>query len=387
MNTIVTRMIGFRFFLTLFLLLLTQAPIVAMSYFHSTFSDSTITNLIKKAYKDIGKHTFATSTNTQTMAYLNREGLQHKLNSKFNTDIKRIGKPFFKNLFCSILKKEILHAKKYRVFYHGQDRIFMLFQDLYDGLYQIAYTKSLKNFILLRIPNKDFGKYKNTQQFLYDCIKDHSIHNSRFDHLASISKQLFCVNASLFGNTRHLGECSFHYFISSWSVSKIDILSLIKNLFSFFKYETYFTTYKSSITQLHNLLVDQERNKTGLLLQLFVPAQLINKLAYRSHAFGHYYYSDLQPEKHPAIIDIDSYRNNVTWTDSTMDKTQFRLLINNAMLNPNSGIKFHRYYNKTNNVKKYQTKLQKLLANIKADIAHISPKKSPYFKSQAIAFA
>jgi hypothetical protein len=380
---------GFWLPLIFTFLISTQASITAKGFSYSIFSDSVISNLINTTYKNLNHYTLDSSTKTQTMAYLSRNGLKNNLNSKYNDDIKRIGKPFFKQLFSSVLSKELEFQDTYRVFYHGQDRNFMLFQDIYKGLYEIAYKKCLKDFIILRIPHKEFGKHKNATDFLHHCIKNGDITKWDFDHLYRIKKQLLSVNASLFGNTCYLelGECTFHYFISSSNVSIIDISDLIKQTFEKFNYSEYYIKYLDHIDTLQKLLSAYEDEKTGALLQIFIPEKLVNSLCYRSKPFGLFYYNDLHPENHPATLDLDNYKNDLGWTDNVIDRTQFRLLINNSLLNPDSGIKFYRYCNETKNIKQYQKKLNHVLKKIKADISYSKAKDLYHFKPHAMAFA
>ena len=65
-----------------------------------------------------------------------------------------------------ILQKELELKEDYYVFYHGQKREFLLFQDLFEALYKIKLKKAFSDFIMLRIPDRNHKKYKNAQNFL-----------------------------------------------------------------------------------------------------------------------------------------------------------------------------------------------------------------------------
>ncbi|MFH1831979.1 MAG: hypothetical protein ABH827_04245 [bacterium] len=154
----------------------------------------------------------------------------------------------------------------------------------------------------------------------------------------------------------------------SWD--PINVIKIIQDLFSSFSYESYFLKYKKEIQELNTLLSESENDKTGILLQIFVPEKLINSLTYRCEVCGCLYYTDEKPEIHPATIDLDYYKNGPSFWESiiSFDLIQFRLLINQTTLNPNSGIKFFRFYNQTNNMKKYKIKLNQLINKIATDV-------------------
>lgn len=318
---------------------------------------------------------------TQTLAYLNRDRLRSNLET-FSTKINGIGKTFFEELFKTTLKREIQFNKGYRVFYHGQRRQFMLLQDLYNGLYQILHKKMLRDFILLRIPHKDFSHFTTASDFLHACVKDGTL-KIYFDDDYTIRKHLLAVNPSLFGNTTYgSGECTMQFFIDSDNIGSFSIATLVEELFNHFDYQSHFLKYKRDIQELEDLLAAYEHAKTGLLLQIFVPEHLVNSVAYRCKPYGIPYYADEHFEQHPATHDLTTYKesygdnypgssygNFLSPQDKEIDAVQFRLLITNALLNPKSGIKFFRYCNQTENMEQYRAKLKKLLMNIATDIA------------------
>lgn len=307
-------------------------------------------------------------TTTQTIAYLNKQNLQANLNFSYNMCVARVGKQFLQNLFASVIAREIEYADRYRVFYHGFDRTYILFQDIYSGLYSIVYKKILRDFVMLRIPDSDFNTFKNVNEFLRHHIRNGEIKNFGFDHIEHVKKRLLSVNPSLFGNTTYCGECTFQYFIDSHSVSGPSFKRLIKDVFKAFNYQTFFEKYKADIEELIDLLSDYEHEKTGGLLQIFVPESLVDSVAYKCRPYGLMAYDDEQPELHPASRDLDDYKRDALWADDSYDNIQFRLLINQHILNPNSGIKMFRYCNETEKTKQYNIKLKNLLDTMATDV-------------------
>jgi hypothetical protein len=349
-----------------------------------TYSNDPIKTWINDVCQNLGINLDSKSinqTNTQTISHLKRYDFRmNSLLSLYTPLITQIESDFFKQLLKSILEKEIDFAKKsFRVFYHGQKREFMLLQDIYNGLYEIAYKKPIDNFFMLRIPNNDFKKFTCIKDFLKQFIRNNLVNQCGFDHLPDISKVLLSVNPSLFGNIYNPGECTFCYFIDSKNVDCTNTSDLITQVFNVFNYQHYLSTYNNDIKELNKLLEQSETTKTGILLQIFIPENLVNQLAYRCISCGRLYYQDNEPEKHSATYDLDIYNKEKTngWFEwlgfrlghpKSLGAMQFRLLINQTTLDPNSGIKMYRYYNKTPNIKLYEDKLKKLLANIKADV-------------------
>ncbi|MFH1831981.1 MAG: hypothetical protein ABH827_04255 [bacterium] len=372
MKTIFFKKLRSYILVALTLFVIAQTPATAYSAYGSySPTEKTVEDIIAQAYKHLniidtpGKH-----AQTQTLAYLDKTDLRTNLNASYSYKIKEIGIDYFKDIFKTILKNECDFKDTHHVFYHGQKREFILPQDLYNELNKIAYKKSLQDFILLRTPDKDFSKFSCIKDFLAHYIKNKEIETGCFDHNPHINKNLLAANPSLFSNTYNLGECSFYYFINSNSIASIDILKLAENVFNIFNYKKYFSKYNKEIKELNSILSESEKGKTGALLQIFIPEKMVNTFAYRCQAFGCLYHTDKKPEKHPAVTDLNNYKNGPSsWTgNSSFDNCQFRLLINQTMLDPNSGIKFFRYCNQTDTMKKYKAKLKDLCDKIAANV-------------------
>ena len=330
-----------------------------------TNPDLNITNIVEDAYRKLGfKSSSIDVASTQTLSYLRRPGLRNVLNS-YNYKIDKIGHEFFKELFEVIISKEMEFKDDFYVFYHGQKREFMLIQDLYQGLYEWMYKKAFRDFVMLRIPDKDFSKFESVKEFLRKYIVNGKISMWNFDDDSDIKKILLSVNPSLFGNSYSAGECTFYYFLNSSNASFLDTSFLVKNVFDFFKLENCFDMHKNEIEELSKLLSAFEESKTGILLQIFIPKALANDIAYRCRPWGLLYHDNVKkPETYDVAADLCEYQSKNTLDDYAFDSTQFRLLMNKAMLDSQSGVKILRYCNETSALKEYKTKLKALLNKI-----------------------
>lgn len=306
----------------------------------------------------------------QTITYLNHPNLRQNIEDNYSYKINLIGKEFFENLINTVIEKELEFKESHYVFYHGKQLEFLLFDDLLDALNKIIFKKSVKNFFMLRIPDKDHKKFKTISEFLKYYMENGLIYDWDFDHKSQIQKLLLSVNPSLFGNNYNSGECTFYYFLNSTNANSLNIKNLIKNIFEFFKVEYLYKKYEDKISNLLQLLSTSDPKKTGILLQIFVPKNITDEVAYRCIPWGNLYYTD--PQFHPASVDADKYQNNTfsysELLSNTLDEIQFRLLINEKLLDPNSKIRMFRYYNETNYVKQYEKELTLLINQINQDI-------------------
>lgn len=333
---------------------------------------------------------------TQTLAYLDHPELHSMVSDTFSSKISEIGLDFFKNLLKSVIQNEIRFKKEYYVFYHGQPRDFAFIQDLYRGLYNIIYKKEMRDFVMLRIPSENQARFDSVLDFLKYYIKNGEIFKSYdFDLQLHIKNLLLSVNPSLFGNTFGAGCSTLEYFLCSTGCTFVDTLDLVERIFEFFSMQDFFYENQDEIKELQELLGAQEKDKTGLLQQIFVPKNIVNTVAYRSLALGSLYYEDRYPDKHPVSIDLNDYesnrlgpspsgrwsepveifkfgeRVNISSDEFNFDEVQFRLLMSGPMLDPDSGVKIFRYCNETPKFIEYKIKLKNLLEKIAREYQNI----------------
>ena len=285
--------------------------------------------------------------------------------------IEKIGISTLENILNKALYKEIELQYNYHVFYHGQKLEFLLFQDLLKQLNKIVYQKAFVDFIMLRIPDKDFHKYETAEKFLK------KFNYSISDFQDPQRKLLLSVMPFLFGSATFN-----YYFLNSDNAFFISNKDLTKKIFEYFNLENYYKKYKKELDTLLKLLSEYDDEKTGLLLQIFVPKDIITKAAYRAAPGGTPYYSNWH---NPPLIkktsgkELEEFHQQPFMQQSKswdLNSIEFRLfLYDKLMLNPdNDKIKFFRYYNKTKKIKKYKEKLNKLIEQISQDLESDDPK-------------
>ena len=260
--------------------------------------------------------------------------------------VKNIGNARIEKITNRALSEEIKKQDSHYVFYHGQPLEFLLFQDIFNFLHKTLSQKALKKFIALRLPTDDLTNYPNVHAFLSD------FNNLIDDSQDPARKLLLSVTPTFFG-------VNMPYFLNSSSAFYIDRIELIQKAFDFFKALDLFEKHKEEIIAIQENLAEYHKEKTGLLVQIFVPKTLADKISYKSHPggtpFNHY-----APTK--ATDDLEASKKDPTILDQ-----QFRLFLNPNLFSQEN-ITMLRYYNKTPNTKKYKQAISNLFKKMAKDI-------------------
>ena len=332
-------------------------------------------------------------TKSPTLAYsavpnFNKHTLHDEYFDNIENKIKKIGSKKIEKIINKIVKKELEYSKDHIIFYHAQKREFIVLQDIYKKLYETFNNTIVKDFLFLRIPNPAFDQFETTQDFISHYkfkILNHSYPFNVFDNDPQVNSHILSTNISLFGNTlsslnKDISECTFKYFIKSKNITNVDIMNLCKEMFELFKLSSHtFEKYKPQLQNLISLLSENEIEKTGILLQIFVPKNWVNKITYRANRGGTPFYgiSTFFSWGQPTSLEIlESYTKDVlSLLNSTitlmnpklneLDMLEYRILMTNKeMLNPYCGIKIFRYTTKTLNMQLYKQELKKLVQEI-----------------------
>ncbi len=279
---------------------------------------------------------------TQSEAYLARPLLQKALlNSKVVRELRRrTGR--FNELFIRAIAKERAHRDHF-VFYHAQDKNFILFYDVLRELMRQLYQKEIpQNFEYMRLPFTT-AYNKTLAQIIKKVV--------RGDRAAEIVQLLISANISLFGNSLDWSENTFRYFAANASISPpAQLLGLIFNALDLdSKY----------IRELELLFKRFAPEDGGNLLQIFVPVNKVNTYVYLAQAYGRPLSGpSTLPSKiitvkdstyDPATLDaktyLDLYREHPEFIDhEDMDRIQARILVtDDFLLNPESEVKIYRY--------------------------------------------
>ncbi|MFH1831623.1 MAG: hypothetical protein ABH827_02355, partial [bacterium] len=262
------------------------------------------------------------------------------------------------------LTNEIKYYKNHIALYHGMTKKLLLFQNIFRGLYEIKNNKNMGDFIPLRVPDEDLGKFKDVTSFLKEKTKNNDIlldhlllDDISFDHSWDIKKHILSTNVALFGNSNNRGESTFNYFINSISnIDSAEKTKVIREVFDYFNVPVCFDVYKKKLETLFNHLISSNKS-TGILLQIFIPKDLIDSLTYQSRAYGNYVAGSSSSKLLSDFINIEQ-------DFQTLDNVQFRLLLTkDEMLNPHSGLKTLRHYEKTKTNQKHKQILKNILNN------------------------
>lgn len=332
----------------------------------------------------------ANYTTSPTLAYANcpnfYDWILNNNNSNIAYRIMDIGIKNLEKIINKAIDREIQFYDTHFVLYHGQKREFLLTQDIYKKLYEKINKVRLRKFIFLRIPNDEFDEYKNMTKFL----RRNDPYQYGFDNDPYINKHILSVNASLFGNSlytinKYISECTFKYFVRSQNITSMDFLDLCEDAFETLQINSLFYNYTTDLIDLISLLSNYEKEKTGILLQIFIPKEKINNITYRAKVQGNPFYqtSIMQFDTSSAISEYTntlirmqnnrSFYNNYFANMFDIDELQFRLLLtNDVILNPNSGVNIFRYTNITPNLTSYKQKLSILINKIIKDLEELN---------------
>lgn len=329
---------------------------------------------------------------TQSQAHMSVPGIKQLIAAKYNI------KPYEKFI------KQILDREKeydnYYVFYHGADNVWRLAQDVYTRLYMHFNNISptmMQDFIFLRfIQGLDDVAIKD---FLTNKLKESGLVN---DH--SWGNEILAVNLALFGNIGTAPECTWQYFIKSRGH-----MNPMRST-----YESIMNTFGLSHKYIDELLklVDLYETKEEMILQIFVPKDLVNSIGYLAWIRGNPadqplmytvlrsvqdqkfektasaldYYAKLfkqEQEKQPLFKDLITkvnagefsldyfltfYRNRPADIED-INNFQARLFFTrNVLLNPFSGVKIFRCSTATDaQLKTYNEQLDAIIKKIIAE--------------------
>ncbi len=177
------------------------------------------------------------------------------------------------NIISSVFVKEAIFKKTHYVFYHAQDNKWRIPRDLYYKLYErlrpISATIKDFEFIRWQIPERQM----TAKEFILDELRQSGFID---DDLPDIKAVLVSVNLALFGNVGNTKRCTWEYFMEPTSIEKPSPGSF-KSVLDMFG-ASY--NHIDRLINLDSLL----RTKEQTLLQIFIPKELVDDIAYL--AFG-----------------------------------------------------------------------------------------------------
>jgi hypothetical protein len=182
------------------------------------------------------------------------------------------------NFIISVLAKEGKYKDTHYAFYHGVTNDWRVPQDLYRKLYlafRTGQTKDeLEDFQFIRF--QPTTMVQTPKEFIVEQLTHNGLINDTLK--TNIKSVIMSVNIALFGNVGVAQECTWEYFMKSQSHS-LPNKSHIENILKAFGADT---KYADKIVRLGRHL----HHKTQTLLQIMVPHEIVDKIAYASFLKG-----------------------------------------------------------------------------------------------------
>lgn len=311
------------------------------------------------------------------------------------------------NVVAGVLNKEVEFKDSHYVFYHGHTNAWLVAQDLYKRLY--AYYKPLqpvKDFVFVRFTDM---KSTNATDYLKESVATWAGVN---DNIQDVRTVMIPANLALFGNVGFPGECTWNYFLEAKS-HRMPLGNNYQEIQNTFGLSYDLDTLTKEANELAEML-NQTDEQT--LLQIFVPQEKVDEIAYLSWVLGFpahpksieraeeviqarmlsgapragsitgpavkslmkkYQYEGTDNPDYKDLIEavdrgdfgvksyLEVYRNR-PWELKNPNEVQARLLITPEVIqNPNSGAKFFRYTTTSRKVKKvYFKKIDALVKKV-----------------------
>jgi hypothetical protein len=165
--------------------------------------------------------------------------------------------------------------------------------------------------------------------------------------------------------------------LNSKTAFSIDTLPIVHRIFDHYNHPNLYYQHQSELQNLTTRLTSYESNKTGILLQIFIPKEDIDSIVYRSLPRGIPYHGRSFLTR-PSFELHDYQQNTLSIKNCSgvkLDEMQFRILLDTEhMLNPHNGIskkpiKIFRYYNQTAHIKEYRKEFKQLKDIIRMELS------------------
>ncbi|HEV2601735.1 MAG TPA: ankyrin repeat domain-containing protein [Candidatus Babeliales bacterium] len=189
-------------------------------------------------------------------------------------------KDYLRKYSNTIIRQMLENEERYQdthfVFYHAQNQENRIVVELLRSLYAWEFKKQLRSdFEFLRLWSEG-SDYKDVNSYLDSFGVPISGFN---DHRSEVRAVLLAVNPALFGNFELGGECTFKYFLDNYSITDV-VRTTLENICK---------KYDLNESFIQDLLGINEnyKSKTGDIVQIFIPKDLVDDYAYLCRAGGH----------------------------------------------------------------------------------------------------
>jgi hypothetical protein len=270
--------------------------------------------------------------------------------------------------YAPIINLALAREKEYAndfVFYHAFSSELRIIQDLLKALYELEHKSKVDNFEFLR--SYKSTSYKNLpplEQWLDETSEKYGrVHD--YDQIA----YMLSTNVTFFGNITRNNSNTFKYFIKSFSAKPPPLGFIFDEILSQFIVSAEQRAHINSILQLSKELIN---TKEGNILQIFIPRNIVNQVAYLSIARGYVYKHPIlenifstKKSRHQCISAILDYlRSEPNDLGDIIDNFEARIIPRHEFFaNPNSGIKIFRYSTLTPEAEKIYLEIIQKIAN------------------------
>jgi len=279
---------------------------------------------------------------TQTEGYLSQITLEAALINQLGlteADLERL-----KPLIQEVIERERDHPEYY-AFYHGMNKDVMIALDMLKQIYTRSEKVQVEGFEFLRVPTA-LVQDQTPAQF-FERYKDRLKYTllNYFDNAPEIGAQILSTNLALPGNLIP-GESTIYYFSKSKN-NIIRVYAIINSIIDFLFAnaslpEDYINIVKELILlktfKIQHIL---EVKDYGLLLQIFIPKNLVDQTVYISEVAG---LPVKGKYKFKASLLLQTLQKNPQLLKRRLKGLQARIILNRNLFSRPGIVKIYRYH-------------------------------------------
>jgi hypothetical protein len=309
---------------------------------------------------------FLAAAQSPTLAFLSNQELMKAVRRSFGKQVEQ----HKQHLINPALQREIRYGKTHSPFYHGQNLVHRVYQDILGAVYRALGEQLPEDFVFLRFWH-DGVEQKTAQAFIdseeagYKWGKPHWDDGQR-----SLAKNILSTTYSLFGNVTN-GSCAFEYYNRNGNNVHYTLKDLLNRLFEQYGFNA---SYIKEFDKAHELL---QAKGGGSICQIFIPKDIVDQCVYISQPGG-----TPQSDEIANIAGFDNDKNRYIQITPFLrfcctqpsdigryiEGTQARIVFVPAMLDPKSGVKIFRYAQiEPEILKAYQDKITSLCTQMVAE--------------------
>lgn len=305
-------------------------------------------------------------TISPTLAFLSNPKLLQSVRSKFGTLIEQ----YTASLIVPVLHNEVRLGATHVPFYHGQQIVHRVYQDILAGVYKALGNTMPEDFVFLRFWQAGVSQ-KTAQEFI--DAQEGGKGYSWDDGEPNLAKNILSTTYSLFGNVTG-GSCAFEYYVGNRNNVSYSLADLLRPLFDHYGFDrTYIKRFESTHESLQTKV-------GGTFCQIFIPKAIVDQCVYISQPGG-------TPQRNAidGIMGFDNTKLRYTQispflrflcahpshVQQRIEGTQARIVFIPETLDFRSGVKIFRYAQIEPDVlTSYQDTIMRICQEMVADMKH-----------------